>query len=92
MVDRHFASGGIHPCDDGEWVSYDDYSALESRIAELEKDAARLYWLISRSFCRGESCVQLLEEFGGFPYVGETKNEFVIRYIDEAMKKEQDHE
>lgn len=29
----------------GEWASYEDYAALESRLAELEKDAARYRWL-----------------------------------------------
>ena len=46
MVDRHFASGGIHPCDEGEWVSYDDYAALEARADQWEKDAARFQWLL----------------------------------------------
>lgn len=41
MVDRYFASGGIHPCDQGEYVDYCDYAALEARVAELERDAAR---------------------------------------------------
>lgn len=25
----------------GKWVDYDDYAALEARVAELERDAAR---------------------------------------------------
>lgn len=32
--------------DGGRYVHYDDYTALEARVAELEKDAARYRWLI----------------------------------------------
>lgn len=42
MVDRHFASGGIHPCDDGEWVSYDDYSALQAENERLKAERVDL--------------------------------------------------
>ena len=36
MVDRYFASGGIHPCDAGEWVSYDDYASMQSENERLK--------------------------------------------------------
>lgn len=31
-----------HDIEDGEYVRYDDYSSLEARVAELERDSARL--------------------------------------------------
>lgn len=46
MVKRYdymeeYGDGYIAPSADGYYVEYDDYEALEARIAELEKDAAR---------------------------------------------------
>jgi hypothetical protein len=40
---------GMVPCTSGEWVTYNQaqatVTALQSRIAELERDAARYRWL-----------------------------------------------
>ena len=57
-------------------------------IPEDAKDAERYRWLRGKSFCRGESTIQLIEEFGGYPYVGETKDRFIDRYIDAAIAQE----
>lgn len=48
MVRRVEYVGGSYPMgerEDGDYVEYDDYAAIESRLAELEKDAARYRWL-----------------------------------------------
>jgi hypothetical protein len=42
MVERYFASGGIHPCDDGEWVSYDEYAALQAENDRLKAERVDL--------------------------------------------------
>lgn len=43
MVNRY----DLHHCvDDGDYVLYNDYAALEARVAELEMDATRYrHWL-----------------------------------------------
>lgn len=57
----------------------------ETELERLRKDAARYNWLVSKVFARGETCLTLLEEFGGAPFKGETIRQFMDRYIDEAM-------
>lgn len=60
-------------------------AACVARQAELAKDAARYNWLVGKVFARGETCLTLLEEFGGAPFKGETIRQFMDRYIDAAM-------
>ena len=57
----------------------------ETELERLRKDAARYNWLAGKVFARGETCLALIEEFGGAPFKGETIRQFVDRYIDEAM-------
>ncbi len=57
----------------------------ETEIERLRKDAARYNWLVGKVFARGETCLTLIEEFGGAPFKGETIRQFMDRYIDEAM-------
>lgn len=46
MVKRYVCIEGFNLDDvDGDWIRYDDYAALEARVAELERDAARYRWL-----------------------------------------------
>jgi hypothetical protein len=60
-----------------------DTSALDA----LVKDAERYKWFRSKCFVRGPECVQIIEELGGAPYVGESIEQFVDRYVDTAMKE-----
>lgn len=57
----------------------------DTELERLRKDAARYNWLVGKVFARGETCLMLLEEFGGAPFKGETIRQFMDRYIDEAM-------
>jgi len=77
-----------------EMFKYHGYSAPcpkppllkpETELERLRKDAARYNWLVGKVFARGETCLTLIEEFGGAPFKGETIRQFMDRYIDEAM-------
>lgn len=49
MVDRFEYVGGSYPMairPYGEYVEYEYYAALEARVAELERDAARYQWIM----------------------------------------------
>ena len=59
---------------------------FQAALDKAEKDAARYNWLVGKVFARGETCLMLLEEFGGAPYKGETIRQFMDRYIDAAIQ------
>jgi len=50
-----------------------------------QTDPALASYMAGKVFARGETCVALIEEFGGAPFKGETIRQFMDRYIDEAM-------
>lgn len=71
MVRRYFPSiaygrdgeyAFMEPDSFGDYVRHDDYAALEARLAELEKDAARYRWL-------RENCVEQAAEDDAGPYL-----------------------
>jgi hypothetical protein len=63
-----------------------EIAVLKAKLAAAEKDAKRYRWLVGKVFARGEATLVLIEEFGGRPLKGETIQQYMDRYIDEAIR------
>jgi len=80
LADWSEANGGWWHTAGEIWLARAELA--KAHEAELNKIAARYRWLVSKIFTRGETCLALYEEFGGAPFEGESKRQFVDRFID----------
>lgn len=94
MVKRYFAGVAyrrdgeyafMEPDNIGDYVRYEDCAALEERVAELERDAARYRWLRNQSGgSAANAAVTISLGFDWYKYNGDVLDGVIDQWIEDS--------